>query len=145
MKIRVRLLEKCNSKLPFVKILKEYTGLGLKDAKDLMEDIENKINTNEFVEFDIWTNERLSLFKKDLESQDIKMHIIGGKEWTRELRLLSLVGDKEDVLNFINDNSFLLDGDISLKILKLAFNKLSSEDIIEILNLISNEYNFDEV
>ena len=145
MKIRVRLLEKCNSKLPFVKILKEYTGLGLKESKDLMEDIADKINTNEFVEFDIYTNERLSLFKKDLESHNIKMHIIGGKEWTRELRLLSLVGDKEDVLHFINDNSFLLDGDISLKILKLAFDKLSSEDIIEILNLISNEYNFDEV
>jgi len=146
MRIRVRLLEKYDRRLSFVKLLKNYGNLGLKEAKDLMEDIEDKFNKSpgEYVEFDIMSNEKLKSFKEDLISDDIKLHIIGGKEWTRELRLLSLVGDKEDSLKFIEDN-MLVSHNILNKILKLAFDKLSNEDVIEIIDEISKEFNFDEI
>lgn len=144
MRIRVRLLEKCDRRLSFVKLLKNYGNIGLKEAKDLMEDIEDKIETGEYVEFDIISNEKLKSFKEDLISDDIKLHIIGGKEWTRELRLLSLIGDKEDSLKFIEDN-MLVSHNILNKILKLAFDKLSNEDVIEIIDEISKEFNFDEI
>lgn len=146
MRIRVRLLEKCDRRLAFVKLLKNHGDLGLKEAKDLMEDIEDKFKrkTGEYVEFDIISNEKLKSFKEDLISDDIKLHIIGGKEWTRELRLLSLVGDKEDSLKFIEDN-MLVSHNILNKILKLAFDKLSNEDVIEIIDEISKEFNFDEI
>lgn len=146
MRIRVRLLEKCDRRLSFVKLLKNYGNIGLKEAKDLMEDIEDKFNKSpgEYVEFDIMSNEKLKSFKEDLISDDIKLHIIGGKEWTRELRLLSLIGDKEDSLKFIEDN-MLVSHNILNKILKLAFDKLSNEDVIEIIDEISKEFNFDEI
>lgn len=146
MRIRVRLLENCDRRLAFVKRLKEYGDIGLKEAKDLMEDIEDKFKrkTGEYVEFDIMSNEKLKSFKDDLIRDNISLHIIGGLEWTRELRLLSLVGDKEDSIRFIEDN-VLISNNILNKILKLAFDKLSNEDVIEIIDEISKEFNFDEI
>lgn len=146
MRIRVRLLEKCDRRLAFVKLLKEYGDIGLKEAKDLMEDIEDKFKreTGEYVEFDIISNEKLKSFKEYLIRDNISLHIIGGIEWTRELRLLSLVGDKEDSLRFIEDN-VLISHNILNKILKLAFDKLSNDDVIEIIDEISKEFNFDEI
>ena len=146
MRIRVRLLANCDRRLAFCKILKEYTGLGLKEAKDLMDDIEDKFRrkTDEYVEFDIISSDKLMFFKEALISQDILLHIIGGKEWIRELRLLSLVGDKEDTLRFIEDN-ISINHNISNRIIKLAFDKLSNSDVIELLNEISKEFNFDEL
>lgn len=144
MRIRVRLLANCDRRLAFCKTLMEYTGLGLKEAKDLMDDIEDKFKrkTDEYVEFDIISNDKLKLFKEALISQDILLHIIGGKEWTREFRLLSLVGDKEDSLKFIEDNMLECHKN---RIIKLAFDKLSNSDVIELLNEISKEFNFDEI
>ena len=75
MRIRVRLLEKCDRRLAFVKLLKEYGDIGLKEAED----------------------------------------------------------------------NVLISHNILNKILKLAFDKLSNDDVIEIIDEISKEFNFDEI
>lgn len=50
MKIRLELVKKISKKLQLVKAVKLTTGLGLKDAKDIVDKL---INIGDVVEFDI--------------------------------------------------------------------------------------------
>ena len=40
-KLRIKLLSKCDSKLQVVKLIKDCTGLGLKQSKDLADEMFN--------------------------------------------------------------------------------------------------------
>lgn len=146
-KVKIKVIHVDNWKhLQFVKIIKEHTGLGLKDAKDLSDDIKIIYDRsyNKWVELDIITDS-YSL-KKDISYQGFRVEIIDQTE-ERNLKLMSIgLGDKSDLIESISKELSIelyskvkneLSNDLD-NIFKSYFEKLlidfSDEKLIEILN-----------
>ena len=72
-KIRMKCVEKTPSKLAFVKLIKEVSGLGLKDSKDIADTFDYDINKT--VEFEILTSKSIDQFRKDLKDKNTQRKI----------------------------------------------------------------------
>lgn len=139
MKIRLTIVEKIESKLKFVKILKEVTGLGLKEAKDIADYLcENIGKTKEVdikVEFMDHTGKLLDSIRylnDELTHCGGKILLNGGSQWQREFKMLSLgIGETEDYSYFIKEylstNREFVDNILS---------KLKKEDLQKLINEI---------
>jgi hypothetical protein len=141
-KIRIRVY-KCDSKLKFVKLVKECTGLGLKPSKDIADELfdspglykeislqENKIDESGVLQ---------DYYKKFItEIHDIgDFQINGGLAWERNLKMLSLgVGDLEEYINFLTEYMSLNTLDDNKIILQKIVSKLKKKDLIEIVENI---------
>jgi hypothetical protein len=141
-KIRIRVY-KCDSKLKFVKLVKECTGLGLKPSKDIADELfdspglykeislqENKIDESGVLQ---------DYYKKFItEIHDIgDFQINGGLAWERNLKMLSLgVGDLEEYTSFLSEYMSLNSLDDNKIILQKIISKLKKEDLIEIVENI---------
>lgn len=130
-KIRMKCVEKTPSKLAFVKLIKEVSGLGLKESKDIADTFDNDINRP--VEFEILTSKSIDQFRKNLKDIGGQYLINGGLEFDREYKLLTLgLGEQEDYVDFISSNlNYFSNKEDTIK---LILNKLSKEDLIEITN-----------
>lgn len=126
-RIRITQRKKESQRLSFVKALKDVSGYGLKEAKDLADSLNYsfdktlshvsdyaKENQNSFIEVVLpgkfasdrthsQTNEAIRAFIKHLnENCTGSYEVTGGTEWEREMKLLSLgVGVDSDYVNFI--------------------------------------------
>lgn len=120
----------------FVKILKDYTGLGLRDSKDICDIL------HEFpyrpVEFlldppaDILPNEYAKSFREELSEMGLEFDMSGGTDFERNRKLLVLgLGDKEDYVSFLQEE--LIN---QKELLNLVLNKLSKDDLKEIFDNI---------
>jgi hypothetical protein len=139
MKIRLTIVEKIESKLNFVKILKNVSGLGLKEAKDIVDYLcENIGKTKEFYinsEFkDNSGNMIDSIFylNNELPYCGGRILLNGGSQWQREFKMLSLgIGETEDYSYFIKEylstNREFVDNILS---------KLKKEDLQKLINEI---------
>jgi hypothetical protein len=130
-KIRMKCIQKTPSKLAFVKLIKQVSGLGLKESKDIADTFDYDINKT--IEFEISRDISIEQFRKDLN--DIGGHYLinGDLEFDREYRLLTLgLGELEDYVDFISENLnyFTNQGEI----IKLILSKLNKEDLIQITN-----------
>jgi hypothetical protein len=138
MKIRLTVVEKIESKLKFVKILKDVSGLSLKESKDLSDylcDNEKKtIELNIEKNFKDWNGNiinSLKHLKEELPKCGGKI-ILNSKEFERELKMLSLgLGELEEYSSFIRD--YL---DTNYGFLENILSKLKKEDLQELINEI---------
>jgi hypothetical protein len=138
MKVNLMLRERCLNKLMFVKIVKEYTELGLKEAKDICD----KLHETPYrpVQIDLYPkmSGAVDRLKQDLLDIDLKFIMDGDKGFERERKLLTLgLGEKEDYISFFVEFGDLLDN--QKEILNLALSKLSMEDLKEIFSKIKTK------
>ena len=144
--VRIKLINQCAGKLQFVKNIKELLGLGLKDSKDIVDNICNMPFKS--VELEIPMNKSISDVKKLLDdlswtsiSRDDEIsfynyEINGGLQWQREANMLKLgIGSREDYLDFIKQSIQTNFGN-SEKLITFVLNKLSDEQLHETLEKI---------
>lgn len=137
-KIRMRLNSECNSKLGFVKLVKEYTGLGLRDSKFAADEMfdNQKHGSTRWTELEIHNSKipNFTEFKFDLLEIGADCDIIGGVQWERNYKMLELgIGDIEDYRLFLKEYITLNSEDY----LDLLISKLSDEGLKEVFKEIS--------
>lgn len=127
----MKCIQKTPSKLAFVKLIKEVSGLGLKESKDIADTFDYDINKT--VEFEILTSKSIDQFRKDLAQVGGQYLVNGGVEFDREYKLLTLgLGEQEDYVDFISENLNYFTN--QQEAIKIILTKLSKEDLIEITN-----------
>jgi hypothetical protein len=132
MNIRLRLVNPCTSKLKFLKELKEATGLGLRESKDIVDwlyENQSKDMIVKFISYD-------SLKKFKLESKDFGglLLINGGLDWERNIKMLELgIGEKEEYIDSISEYLF---SNHDLDLLVSIISKLNKEQLIDLIKEI---------
>ena len=128
-KIRMKCVQKTPSKLAFVKLIKQVSGLGLKESKDIADTFDYDINKT--VEFEIPRDISIDQFRKDLKDIGGQYLVNGGLEFEREYKLLTLgLGEQEDYVDFISENlNYFTNQDDTIKFI---LSKLTKEDLIEL-------------
>lgn len=128
-KIRMKCIRKTPSKLAFVKLIKEVSGLGLKESKDIVDTFDYDIN--KVVEFEIPIQISIDQFRKDLKEIGGQYLVNGGLEFEREYKLLTLgLGEQEDYVDFISQNlNYFTNQEDTIKFI---LSKLTKEDLIEL-------------
>jgi len=128
-KVRIKMLEPSKSKLYLVKALKDVTGLGLREAKDLIDDLHSGREVKTVVSSREGVIELKSRF-----NEHGKFIINGGIEYQRNIQLLQLeLGESDEYINEISDRIFYqLDDENSKLLLNFALSKLSHQQLIEI-------------
>jgi hypothetical protein len=140
MKIRLSTTEKVTSKLMFVKILKNVTGLGLKESKDIVDylcdnprvskDIDIK---KDFIDYDGNVTDSVRYLREELPNCGGNIIFNGAKEYERELKMLSLgIGDKDDYYSFLMDYI-----DINKEFIINILSKLEKEDLQKLIKEIN--------
>ena len=130
-KVRVKMLEPSNSKLHLVKSLKDLSGLGLRDSKNIIDELhygrEQTIILN--------SRDDAKTLKKEFNDYG-KFQINGGVDHDRNIQLLSLgLGETQEYIDEISDRIFFqLDDENSKLMLNFALSKITQENLIEILN-----------
>ncbi len=138
-KIRMVCIEKTQSKLSFVKLVKEVARIGLKEAKDLCDILDSP---HQIIEFDVPKDTNIDQFRKDMVNVGGRYLINGGVEFDREFKLLTIgVGLKEDYVEFISQNLNYFDN--SEEILRFTLTRLSKEDLMEVTKKLTYEQKYD--
>jgi hypothetical protein len=141
-RIRMKLLSECKNKLQVVKLIKDCTELGLKDSKDIADEMFNHIGLVKEIELvEPYIREGRTFnpyeeFKKNINNfGDFK--VTGGLSWERDAKMLGIgVGDIEDYANFVSDYMSYNNTDENKMILEVLFSKLKKEDLVELVNQI---------
>ena len=143
-KIRIQLIEICPNKLQFVKLIKDCTGLGLRDSKDVCDRLHDRPDLIEEITVIDGVDENGITYSKKFingmrEVIQGKFNITGGLQWDRNLKMLSLgIADESDYIDFTNE--FLIDNrnlEVTETILRFALSKLSKEDLQEVFTEIN--------
>jgi|LauGreDrversion4_2_1035121.scaffolds.fasta_scaffold16736_8 hypothetical protein len=138
MKVNLMLRERCLNKLMFVKILKNYTELGLKETKEICDKLHETPYKPVEIELYPKMSDIIDKLKQDLLDIDLMFIMDGDKGFERERKLLTLgLGEKEDYISFFVEFEDLFDN--QKEILNLALNKLSMEDLKEIFGKIKTK------
>jgi hypothetical protein len=128
-KLRLKCIQKTTTKLAFVKLLKEVTGYGLREAKDLADTFDNDIN--KVVEFEILPSISIEQFRKSLNDISGEYVVNGGLSFEREYKLLTLgLGEKEDYVDFISENINFFDNKEDT--IRFILSKLEKEELLEL-------------
>ena len=143
-KIRIQLIERCPNKLQFVKLIKDCTGLGLKEAKNVCDrlhdrpDLIEEITVHDSIDENgiTYSNKFINGMREVIQGKFI---VTGGIQWQRDIKMLSLgIADESDYIDFTNE--FLIDNrnlEVSQTILRFALSKLSKEELQEVFNEIN--------
>ena len=141
-KLRIKLLSKCENKLQVVKLIKDCTGLGLKDSKDIADDMFNKIGLVREIEIVEPYTKDGKVFNPFEEfttkiNQFGDFQVTGGLSWERDSKMLGLgIGETEDYATFVSDYMSYNNLEENKIILEVLFSKLNKEDLIELVNKI---------
>lgn len=135
MKIKLVLKEgdKIEKSLMFVKIIKDYTGMGLKDSKDILDEIkEKKASTIELNDVNV-----IRSLKNKLHIENISVSVLW-KEYERSKKLIKLELANEDscreflsemLVSSVEKNSDIIEYSLSImnkEQLKKIFDKYES-------------------
>jgi hypothetical protein len=143
-KIRIQLIERCPNKIQFVKLIKDCTGLGLKEAKNVCDrlhdrpDLIEEITVHDSIDENgiTYSNKFINGMKEFVLGEFI---VTGGLQWDRNIKMLSLgIADESEYIDFVNE--FLIDNrnlEVSQTILRFALSKLSKEELQEVFNEIN--------
>ena len=141
-KIRFKLLSKCDNKLQVVKLIKDCTGLGLRDSKDIADEMFNHIGLTKEIEI-IEPYFRDGGVFNPFEEFTTKIkdfghfHVTGGLSWERDSKMLGLgIGETEDYANFVSEYMSYNNLEENKMILEILFSKLGKEDLVELVNKI---------
>jgi hypothetical protein len=139
--IRIKLITPTPNKLAFVKLIKECSGLGLRESKDLCDELHKNPHIVQHMPIQ---NSNGSINYRTHFTNEIKyvggeFLVNGGIQWDRNVKMLKLgIADEVDYVDFIKD--YILNGFAgSENILNLALSKLSKNDIQEVFNTINLE------
>ena len=142
-KIRFKLLSRCDNKLQVVKLIKDCTGLGLKDSKDIADLMFDNIGLVREIELrEPYLDKNGEIIRPfELFTSKIKdfgdFYVTGGLSWERNAKMLGLgVGDLEDYANFVSEYMTLNNTEENKMILETLFSKLNKEDLVELVNQI---------
>ena len=138
MKIKIKLLSKCENKLQVVKLIKDCTKLGLRESKDITDYLFQNIGKSKEIELvDPYIKTDILITPSELIKEinnfgDFK--ITGSISWERDVKLLSLgIGDKSDYLKFFSEYLNFNEKDFN-NILDKIISKIDKEKLVEILN-----------
>ena len=143
-KIRIQLIERCPNKIQFVKLIKDCTGLGLKEAKNVCDrlhdrpDLIEEITVHDSIDENgiTYSNKFINGMREVIQGKFI---VTGGIQWQRDIKMLSLgIADESEYIDFVNE--FLIDNrnlEKSQTILRFALSKLSKEELQEVFNEIN--------
>lgn len=139
--IKIKLINDCSNRLQFVKNIKDFCGLGLKDVKDIVDKICQKPYTP--FEFEIPTGTTTKQFCDLLSNLSFSgdsfsnFEINGGDiQWHREIKMLQLgVGERQEYLDFVKQH-IQTDFGNSDEMLTFLLNKLTQQELQEIINKI---------
>ena len=139
MKIKIKLLSKCENKLQVVKLIKDCTKLGLRESKDITDYLFQNIGKSkeiELVEPYIKTDILITPSELIKEINNLgEFKISGGISWERDFKLLSLgIGDKGDYLKFFSEYLNFNEKDVNKILLDIIISKIEKEKLVEILN-----------
>lgn len=136
MKVKIQLKQVYPAKLMLVKLIKNYTGLGLKESKEICDRLHDlPYRPVEFLidpPVDILPTEYARSFREELVEIGMEFDMSGGTDFERNRKLLVLgLGDKEDYVSFLEEE--LIN---QKELLNLVLNKLSKDDLKEIFDNI---------
>lgn len=143
-KIRIQLIGRCPNKLQFVKLIKDCTGLDLRDSKDVCDRLHDIPNTIEEIIVREGVDENgVTYSKKFINGMKEfvlgEFIVTGGLQWDRNIKMLSLgIADESDYIDFVNE--FLIDNrnlEVSETILRFALSKLSKDELQEVFTEIN--------
>jgi len=143
-KIRIKLVSPTSNKLAFVKLIKDCSDMGLKEAKDICDFLHaNPGVVKEFETRKVDSNGNHIDFRKkfanDIKSIDGKFIVNGGSQWERDVKMLKLgIGDTSDYCEVIKEN-ILNSLDNSEELLNFVLSKLSKKELEEVFNKINIE------
>lgn len=138
--LRIKLLEPTPNKLAFVKLIKDCSGLGLRESKDLCDELHSSPHLVQDMPVKPTDDTDYSKrFISEIKNVGGKFLVNGGIQWERNIKMLKLgIGDESDYSDFIKD--YILNGlEDSENLLTLALSKLSKNDIQEVFNTINLE------
>jgi hypothetical protein len=150
--IKIKLVEPTAEKLAFVKLIKDCSGLGLKEAKDLCDELHNRPSIVQEMPIRDWesydyttgkttptTTDYRKKFSTEIKNISGKFIINGGVQWDRNVKMLKLgIAEKSEYTEFMKDyilNKF----DNSEDLLTFVLDKFSKEDLQEVFNKINIE------
>ena len=138
--LRIKLLEPTPNKLAFVKLIKDCSGLGLRESKDLCDELHSSPHLVQDMPVKPTDDTDYSKrFISEIKNVGGKFLVNGGIQWERNIKMLKLgIGDESDYSDFIKD--YILNGlEDSENLLTLALSKISENDIKEVFNKINLE------
>lgn len=142
MMLRMKLLSKCDNKLQVVKLIKDCSGLGLKDSKDIADEMFNHIGLVREIELrEPYLKDGKTFLPFEEFTTKIKdfgdFQVTGGLSWERDAKMLGLgIGETEDYANFVSEYMTLNNIKENKMILEILFSKLKKEDLVELVNKI---------
>ncbi len=140
--IEIKLVKPTSEKLKFVKLIKDCSGLGLKESKDLCDNIHASteiVHRIPIRDCETSTTDYRKKFATEIKNIDGVFIINGGVQWNRNVKMLKIgIAEKSDYSEFIKD--FILNRfDNSEELLTFILNKFSKEDLQEVFNRINIE------
>jgi hypothetical protein len=131
-KARIKLIHPTSHKLYFVKLIKDCTGMGLKESKDLCDALHTPNVSWQSIQFsgpEMIQKFRLGL--RDLPSGQFS--ITGGQDFDRDVKLLKLGFGEIDELRKLIIEHLLLNPEDCEKVLTKLIGKLPKNKLIEII------------
>ncbi len=137
--IKLKLIEKAESKLQLVKLIKDCSGLGLRESKDICDNLHAGMTQTFETRQDGIVNYSKK-FREEIKNCGGKFIVSGGTEFLREFKMLDLgIGDNEDYVDFIVEyfeNNFEDQKDF----LKFVLSNLKREELISIFERAKETY-----
>ncbi len=139
--IKIKLVEGTTNKLLLVKLIKDCSGLGLKESKDICDRLHSSPNiTQTFETRQDGIINYAKKFREEIKNCGGKFIVSGGTEFLREFKMLDLgIGDNEDYADFIVEyfeNNFEDQKDF----LKFVLSNLKREELISIFERAKETY-----
>ena len=142
--ISIKLIYPSTTKLMLVKLIKDCSGLGLKDSKDICDELHS--NPGKVVKMQVLpvSQDGTNYIKKFIsELKDIsgKFEVNGGTQWQRNYKMLAIgLGEKSEYVDFISEH---ISDNITLEeskdLIKFIIDKLTKEEVEEIFSKIKIE------
>lgn len=140
--VRIKLIENCPNKLIFVKLIKECSGLGLKESKDICD----RLHAGEVQTFEVREDDAVNYakkFRQDIVSCGGKFQVSGGVDFQRNYKMLELgIGDDSDYVDFISESIFQNNLESPEEFLKFVLTKFNREQLIELFDKSKESYKY---
>jgi len=140
--VRIKLIENCPNKLQFVKLIKECSGLGLKESKDICD----RLHNGEIQIFEARDDDAVNYakkFRQDIVNCGGKFQVSGGVEFQRDYKMLELgIGDDSDYVDFISESIFQNNLENSEEFLKFVLSKFNREQLVELFDRTKESYKY---
>ena len=140
--IRFKLLSKCDNKLEVVKLIKDCTGLGLKDSKEIADKMFDNLGlVRELEILEPYIKDGITFNPYEWFTQNIhrfgEFQVTGGLSWERNAKMLGIgIGEIEDYATFLSEYMSYNNIDENKMILESLFSKLEKGDLVELVNKI---------